>query len=81
MAKRRSTIDPNLFARTEPEGEPSRQEESTPSGKRRAVTFYFDESTIARLHDVWIAALAEDPKATKSGIVEEAVRRHLSAKD
>jgi len=33
------------------------------------------------LHDVWIAALAEDPKATKSGIVEEAVRRHLAAED
>lgn len=66
MAKQKVNVDP--FA-------------STKASKRRAVTFYFDESTIARLHDVWIAALAEDPKATKSGIVEEAVRRHLAAED
>jgi hypothetical protein len=47
MAKQKVNVDP--FA-------------STKASKRRAVTFYFDESTIARLHDVWIAALAGDPR-------------------
>ncbi len=64
MAKQKVNVDP--FA-------------STKASKRRAVTFYFDESTIARLHDAWIAALAEDPKATKSAIVERALLEHLDA--
>ena len=54
---------------------------STKESKRKGVSFYFDESTIARLHARWLVALAEDPKATKSAIVEAALIAYLSGED
>jgi len=53
---------------------------TAPKPKARAVTFYFQESTIACLHDAWLKACAVDPKATKSAIVEEALIAFLSRK-
>jgi hypothetical protein len=63
MAKR-ATVNADLFASTQPH-------------KRKSATFYFDESTLARLHDAWLAELAKEPRATKSAIVEAALRKHL----
>lgn len=63
MAKR-TTVNADLFA-------------STQAPKRKSATFYFDESTLARLHDAWLAEAATKPTATKSAIVEAALRKHL----
>jgi hypothetical protein len=72
---RKSPDIANPFASTQ-----AQQPESTPSRKRegtKAATFYFRPDTLARLHAAWARAVAEDPQATKSGMVEAAVLAFL----
>lgn len=80
---RKSPDIANPFASTQaqqPESTPSRKRTSVPSGKRegtKAATFYFRPDTLARLHAAWAQAVADDPQATKSGLVEAAVLAFL----
>jgi len=67
---RKPTLNTDLFARTDPEAIKA-------ASHRSPVTVYLYDGTIARLHDAWMAALANDPKATESAIVEAALRKHL----
>jgi len=72
---RKSPDIANPFASTQ-----AQQPESTPSRKRegtKAATFYFRPDTLARLHAAWAQAVADDPQATKSGLVEAAVLAFL----
>ena len=77
----------NPFASTQagqPESTPSRQRTSTPSGRRegtKAATFYFRPDTLARLHAAWARAVADDPQASKSAMVEAAVLAFLEGID
>lgn len=80
---RKSPDIANPFASTQaqqPESTPARKGTRVPSGKRegtKAATFYFRPNTLARLHAAWAQAVADDPQATKSGLVEAAVLAFL----
>lgn len=84
---RKSPDIANPFASTQaqqPESTPSRKRTSVPSGKRegtKAATFYFRPETLDRLHAAWARAVAEDPQATKSGMVEAALRAYLEGRE
>ena len=67
-----------------PEASPRQEDSTTPRHRaaetpRRRVktTFWLTEELVQRLERAWLERRAHDPKATKSQIAEEALRKFL----
>ena len=81
MARRKASIDPNLFARTEGDdaSTQAQKHESVQASKpestteRKAATHYFDVSTLEALEQAWLEARARGESVSKSAIVEAAL--------
>ena len=67
-----------------PEESPRQRDSATPrhragetSQRRVKTTFWLTEELVQRLERAWLERRARDPKATKSQIAEEALRKLL----
>ena len=76
-------VSKDLFAVTsQPTSTPSRKRTSVPVHKRagtKAATFYFAPEVLEQLEAAWLARRAVDPQASKSAMVEEALRAYLDS--